>query len=210
MAEERMEILRKIARGEISPEEGERLLRDLDARERAEQAEEPGRSWTDGAAQAFQDLGDSLRRAVDDTVGAAQRIFDEHRPGTETVAIEGRAFPIDPTGRLKVQQAVRFSFGGGSKGGNVILRPGEAGRVRIVRGEAIEVHRCDDERILTWAKGNLELEIPAEIAGLEVRSLGGDLEVVDHPGRMDLESLGGELRVRGVRAPFRLRSLGGK
>lgn len=210
MSEERLEILRRLARGEIGPEEAERLLGDLDARPSGAQPEDPGRSWTDGAAQAFQDLGDSILRAVDDAVGAAQRIFEEHRPETESVAISAGAFPAGPGSRLKVQQAVRFSFGGGSKGGDIVIRRGEPGRVRILRGEAVEVHRSGGALILTWAKGNLELEIPPDLDGLEVRSLGGDLEIVDHPGRMSLETLGGELRVRAVRAPFRFRSLGGK
>jgi hypothetical protein len=155
-------------------------------------------------------VGDMVRSSVDDAVGAAQRVFEEHRPGTEGVDIASGAFDLPAGSRLKVQPAVRVSFGGTSKGGHVVIRSTEEGCVRIVRGEAVEVHRSGSDYVLTWAKGNLELEIPRTIASLDARCLGGDLEVHQFEGPMSLETMGGEVRALGVRSSFRARTLGGR
>jgi hypothetical protein len=92
----------------------------------------------------------------------------------------------------------------------VILRTASGADVRVIRGEAIEAHRNGVDYVLTWAKGNLELEVPRHLSGLDVRCMGGDLEVLDFIGPMSLETMGGELRVQSPRAPFRFRTLGGK
>jgi hypothetical protein len=211
MSQARKEILKLIAEGKVTPEEGEKLLRALEeSGEPSVEEEAQAKSWTEGVAKALQDVADTVRRAVDDAIGATQKVFDEHRPGTETVEIIEGCFEVPSEARLKVQHAIRVSFGGTSKGSHVVLRTGEEGRVRIARGQAIEVHRNGSDYVLTWAKGNLELEVPARLAGLDVRCMGGDLEVQDFPGTMTLESMGGEIRVRSPRAPFRIRTLGGK
>lgn len=209
MSEARMEILKLIAEGKISPEEGNRLLNALDEQD---QPAEPGRSSSFGEAlgQVLEEVGETVRRAVDDALGTAQRVFEETRSDAETVEISGGSFEILAGSRLRVQQAMRMSFGGGSKGGNVILRAAGEGRARILRGEAVEVHRSGSDYVLTWAKGHLELEVPLNLAGLDVRCLGGDLEVQQFPGPMSLDTAGGELRVLAPRAPFRFRSLGGR
>jgi hypothetical protein len=209
MSEARVEILRLVAEGKLSPEEGDRRLRALEEQERGGgSSRTPGLG--DAMTQAIEEVGETVRRAFDDALGSAQRIFEETRADTETVEIGADGFDISPGSRLRIQQAMRVSFGGGSKGGNVILRTAGVGRVRVLRGEAIEVHRTEGDFVLTWAKGNLELEIPSDLAGLDVRCLGGDLEIQDFPGPMSLDSAGGELRVQGPRSPFRFRSLGGR
>ena len=209
MSQARVEILRLIAEGKISPEEGDRLLHALE--EPGEQAGPPRPTgFGEAVGQILEEVGETVRRAVDDAMGTAQRVFEETRADTESVEIGGGGFDVAPGSRLRVQQAMRMSFGGGSKGGNVILRASGEGRARIVRGEAIEVHRTGGDYVLTWAKGNLEIEVPRDLSSLDVRCLGGDLEVQQFPGPMTLDTAGGELRVLGPRSPFRFRSLGGR
>jgi hypothetical protein len=211
MSEARIEILKLISEGKISTAEGERLLAALDEKDEQRTGDEaPTESWTDGIARALQDVVVTVRRAVDDAIGATQRVFDEHRPETEDVQVAGGEFTIPAGAHLKVQHAIRVSFGGTSKGGSVVLRTGQEGRVRIVRGQAIEVHRNGTDYTLTWAKDSLELEVPPTLDGLEVRCMGGDLEVHQFPGPMSLEAMGGELRVRAPRSGFRVRTLGGR
>lgn len=220
MSDARKEILRLIADGRITPEEGDRLLTALEgpsAGSRMDPSDVAGDAQggrggrlADGIAQVVEEVGETVRRAMEDAFGSAQRAFDEHRATTESVEIREGRFAMPPGGRLKVQQAIRLSFGGGSKGGNVILRPAQDDSVRVVRGEAVEAHRNGTDFVLTWAKGNLELEIPRRLAGLDVRCMGGDLEVVDFAGPMTLETMGGELRVQAPSAPFKFRTLGGK
>jgi hypothetical protein len=220
MSEARKEILRLIAEGKVTPEEGDRLLRALDEaaadgrRDPAGSAPEGGPArggrFADGIAQMLEEVGETVRRAVEDAVGSAQRAFDEHRSTTEAVEVRDGGFAIPAGARLKVQQALRISLGGGSKGDNVILRTVSGADVRVIRGEAIEAHRNGSDYVLTWAKGNLELEVPRNLAGLDVRCMGGDLEVHDFIGPMSMETMGGELRVLSPRAPFRFRTLGGR
>lgn len=211
MSDARMEILKLVAEGKISPEEGDRMIAALGEQDEIPADEEaPGKSWTDSIARALQDVADTVRRGVDDAVGATHRVFDEHHPDTESVQISGGDFEVVPGARLKVQHAIRVSFGGTSKGSHVILHTGQEDRVRIVRGQAIEVHRNGNDYVLTWAKGNLELEVPPSLAGLDARCMGGDLEVQGFPGPMSLETMGGELRVRSPRSAFKVRTLGGR
>lgn len=208
MSNARIEILRLIAEGKITPEEGERLLDALT--EGPADADKTPPRFGEAMGQMLQEMGDTIRKAVDDAVGAAQQAFDEHRKGTESVDLGSGGFDIDPAGRLRIQQAMRVSLGGGSRGGSLIARAVDGHRVRVVRGEAIEVHRNPEGHILTWAKGNLEIEIPRELAALEVRSMGGDVEIASFPGPMTLDSMGGEQRIQSPRAPLRCRSLGGR
>jgi hypothetical protein len=209
MSQARIEILRLIAEGKVSPEEGDRMLRALDEREQAAETGRPA-GFGEAIGQILEEVGETVRRAVDDALGTAQRVFEETRADAESVEIGAGGFDLPAGSRLRVQQAMRVSFGGGSKGGNVILRAAGEGGARIIRGEAIEVHRSGSDYVLTWAKGNLELEVPPNLAGLDVRCLGGDLEIQRFPGPMTLDTAGGELRVQGPRSPFRFRSLGGR
>jgi len=211
MSKARMEILKLVAEGRISPEEGDRLHAALDDTDVPESENETAtKSWTDGLAVSLRDFADSVRRTVDDAICSAQKVFDEHRPETESVEIAGGVFRVDPEARLKIQHAIRVSFGGSSKGSDIIIRTGLENQVRIVRGQAVEVHRNGSDYVLTWAKGNLEVEVPERLRGLDVRCLGGDLEVQSFPGPMSLETMGGEMRVRSPRSPLHCRTLGGK
>jgi len=212
MTRARIEILKLVAQGKITPEEAERILSGIDpsSAEGAPHEGARGPGLGDTLSQVLEQVGETVRSAVDDAVGAAQRVFEEHRPGTEGVSTTSGGFDLPEGSRLKVQQALRVSFGGTSRGGPVILRSTGENRARIVRGEAVEVHRSGSDFVLTWAKGNLELEIPRNLAGLEVRCMGGDLEVQEFEGPMALETMGGEVRVLGARFPFRARTMGGR
>ena len=176
MSKAREEILRLVAEGKITPEEGDRLIAALDA---PTSRQDPGHStgFGEGIGQLFQEIGDAVRRGVEEAVSAAQRTFEEHHAGTTPIDVRSGSFDLPQGIRLRVQPAVRFSFGGGSRGGHVIIRGVDGPQARILRGEAVEVHRRDDEIFLTWAKGNLELELPRHCAALDVRCMGGDLEV---------------------------------
>ncbi|MBM3288401.1 MAG: hypothetical protein FJY88_13805 [Candidatus Eisenbacteria bacterium] len=238
MSEAQREILRLVAEGKITLEEAERMLnalrppagakgeaQDTGAKGEAQGAGAKGQetvegeseAWqaqgkrvAEGVAQIMQEVGETVRRTVEDAVAATQRAFEEHRPTTEAVPIKDGRIEIPAGARLKIQQAVRVSLGGGSKGGNVILRASQAGHLLIVRGEAIEAHHDGLDYVLTWAKGNLEMEIPGNLAGLDVRCMGGDLEIVQFQGAMTAETMGGELRVQSPRGIFRFRTLGGR
>jgi hypothetical protein len=214
MSNARLEILKLVAEGKISPEEAERLLRGADEGRPAGTETPPtsggGKQGIgETLSQVFDHVGDTVRGALEDAAGAMQKVFEEHRPGTEGIDTTSGAFDLPEGARLKVQQAFRVSYGGASRGGHVGIRPANGPRARILRGEAVEVHRSGTDFVLTWAKGDLDLEVPSTLAALDVRSLGGDIEVHDFTGPLGLETMGGEIRAFGVRSSFRARSLGG-
>jgi hypothetical protein len=79
----------------------------------------------------------------------------------------------------------------------------------VVEGSAVEVHRCDDEFVLTWAKSALHLELPATLAGLFVRGLGGNISLSDYRGEFRIESMGGNLSIGDAWSPFHVSTVGG-
>jgi hypothetical protein len=214
MSNARIEILKLVAQGKISPEDAERILGEMDPSPGVDSAQPEGPRSTarmgETLSHVLEQVSESVRGAVDDAVTSAQRVFEEHRTGTEGIDTTAGGFALPSGSRLKVQQAVRVSFGGTSRGANVIIRVAQDDRARIVRGEAAEVHKSGNDYVLTWAKGNLELEIPRSLSALEVRSLGGDLEIQGYAGPMAVETMGGEVRILGARASFRARTMGGR
>jgi len=233
MSQARLEILRLVSQGKITPEEGDRLLHALEESPRESQgASDPqndpdgqgawdrenereseqtreSRRWAEGVYSVIQEVADSAGRVAREAVGAAHRVFEEAAPGSETVATSNGEFEIATGSRLRLQHALRVSLGGGSRGGGLTVRRATTDRVRILRGEAVEVHRRNDEFVLTWAKGPLELEVPQQVASLDVRCLGGDIDIRDFAGTMTLETMGGGLNVHAPRAPLRIRAMGG-
>ena len=73
----------------------------------------------------------------------------------------------------------------------------------------MEIHRYENEFVLTWAKSELELEVPRHLENLFVRGFGGDVKMRDFAGSFRLEGLGGNFDIEGVHRPFRIRSVGG-
>jgi len=218
MSQARLEILKLVAEGKLSPEEADRMIRALEEAPSGDAPSEPppppGGGGTPGLgetlSQVLDQVGETVRGALDDAAGGMRRVFEEHRPGTEAVDVAAGGFELPEGARLKVQPAFRVSFGGTSRGGHVTVRPSGGAAARIVRGEAVEVHRSGTDYVLTWAKGALELELPGTLSALEIRSLGGDIDVQNHPGPMSLETAGGGIRAHAVRSPIRARSLGGR
>ncbi|MCA9730205.1 MAG: hypothetical protein KC729_21150, partial [Candidatus Eisenbacteria bacterium] len=248
----KLEILKMVAEGKISPEDGERLLAAL------REASEPGpagstgpggstgptgsygsgtgstgpdprrrhtssgpqddpsrgsregfRSATENLGRAFEDAAGAVRVAAAEGVRAFHKVFDEHRPGTEAVALEGNAFEAPPGSSLRIHPAVRFTMGGSSAGGAVTVRAVPGDSVRVLRGAAVEVHSYDNEYVVTWAKSSLEIEVPPTVASLVARGIGGNVSVYGFEGQIRIDAVGGSVSVDGPVLPIRLSSVGG-
>jgi hypothetical protein len=216
MANARVEILRLVAEGKISPEEAERILSGMDEKQQTESETPPASGGTrspgigETVSQVLDQVGETMRGAFDEAAGAMHRVFEEHRPGTEAIDATLGSFELPEGSRLKVQQAFRLSFGGASRGEHILIRPAAGPNARILHGEAVEVHHSGADYVLTWAKGDLDLEVPAALSALQVRCMGGEIEIHDFASPMSLETMAGEIRAFGVRSPFRARSLGGR
>ena len=219
MSKARIEILQMIAEGKVSPEDGARLLDALDeggepdagpsrAGARTGRAKESAKDAAENLGRAFEDAARAVKSAAVEGVRAAQKVFDEHRPETELVGLEGGAFEIPEGGTLRIQPAFRVSIGGGSAGGAVTVRGIRGARARVIEGAAIEVHRNENDYILTWAKSGLVVEVPATLSRLVVRSF-GNVNLSEYDGPFRVESFGGNVSVNGAASPFKIRALGG-
>jgi hypothetical protein len=91
----------------------------------------------------------------------------------------------------------------------VTVRATEGDAVRVLRGSAVEVHRYENEYIVTWAKSSLELELPSAVALLVARGIGGNVSVYGFAGELRVDALGGSVIVDGPVQPLRISSVGG-
>lgn len=242
MSNARLEILKMVAEGKISPEDGDRLLSALkeghsprdgatsgadsgprdasrDPKDSGKSEDRDGqsssrgsesfRSATENLGRAFEDAAGAVRVAAAEGMRAFQRVFDEHRPGTEPVPLDGNSFEIPAGSTLRIHPAVRLSVGGGSAGSAVVVRPVDGDLVRIVRGSAVEVHRFEKEYFVTWAKSALEIEVPRSVVSLIARGVGGNVAIYGFSGEMRIDALGGTVIVDAPVQPFRISSVGG-
>jgi hypothetical protein len=238
MSNARLEILKMVAEGKISPEDGDRLLAalkegrsprdgsgtadDSGSRDTGEQgqsgprnaqgsarSQESFRSATENLGRAFEDAAGAVRAAATEGMRAFQKVFDEHRPGTEPVPLEGNTFEVPEGATLRIHPAIRLSVGGGSAGSSILVRPVDGDLVRVVRGSAVEVHRYEKEYFLTWAKSALEIEVPSLVTSLIARGVGGNVSIYGFPGEMRIDALGGTVVVDAPVRPFRISSVGG-
>ncbi len=220
MSKARLEILTMIAEGKISAEDGERLLAALEEGAAPGGATSAGPTSSSKAKQGARDAAENFGKAVEDAATAVksaamegarafQRVFDEHRPDTEPVDVDSNEFEIPEGATLRIQPAFRVSIGGSSAGGAVTVRGVPGSKARVLQGSAVEVHRNEDEFVLTWAKSSLVVELPATVAHLFIRGLGGNVSLSDFDGKFRIESFGGNASIVGARSPFKVRSLGG-
>lgn len=219
MSKARLEILQMIAEGKVSAEDGARLLDALDegnapgvgsdrSAPKAGRAKDQAKDAAENIGKAFEDAARAVKSAAVEGVRAAQKVFDEHRPETEIVHLENGSFEIPEGGTLRIQPAFRVSIGGGSAGGAVTVRGVSGAQARVSQGSAIEVHKNENDYILTWAKSGLVVEVPSTLARLVVRSF-GNVNLGDYAGQFRIESFGGNVSVAGAHSPFKIRALGG-
>lgn len=205
MSNPRLEILKMVAEGKLSPEDGDRLIKALN--------DGSGGDGNGGVrsnfGRALDDAAQAVKSAATEGVRAVQKVFEEHRPGTEPVMPHSGSFDLPAESTLRIQPAFRVSIGGTSAGGSVVLRGVDTESARIVKGSAVEIHRYENEYVLTWAKSQLELEVPRNLENLFIRGFGGDIRMTEFDGSFRLEGLGGNFDIEGIRRPFRIRSVGG-
>lgn len=214
MSKARIEILRMIAEGKVSPEDGARLLDALEDGEAggrtrsSTRTRETARDAAENLGKALEEAARAVKSAAVEGVRVAHKVLDEHRPETELVRVENNRFEIPHGGILRVQPALRVSIGGGSAGGAVTVRGIAGNQARVLEGSAVEVHRNGNAYIITWAKSELVLEVPETVARLVVRSF-GNVDLSEYDTTFRIESFGGNVTVLAPRAPFKIRALGG-
>jgi hypothetical protein len=210
MSKARLEILKMIHEGKISPEDGENLIDALDEGYPKQKPKRPrGSGPSINIGRAFDDAAQAVKTAAREGVQAVQKVFEEHRPGTVPVTPAGGEIELPDGATLRIHPAFRLSMGGTSAGGGVTIRGIDGNRARVIQGSAIEIHRLENEYVLSWAKSNLELEVPRYLGQLSIRGFGGNVDLSGYRGPFRVDGLGGNFSVEGAHAPFRIRSVGG-
>jgi hypothetical protein len=92
---------------------------------------------------------------------------------------------------------------------SIAIRGVEGQRIRVVRGNGVELTREDAVWQLRWPGGMLFLEVPVRLGGLAMAGIPGSVGLSGYTGPFSAEAIGGGLTVHGASAPFRIRDIQG-
>ena len=217
MSQERMEVLKMVADKVISVEDAERLLRALDDGDRGRSEQSHARkgkgSWVsvmDELGEALSGIGamvpDVVRDAMD---GVVVEVGGAPEAGLADAELTDGAFEIPEGARLEIRDRRREGVRTGS---GLVLRSVEGKRCRL-KGEGLESASLglgEDRARIVWGGEALEVEVPAAVAELQVRLLGGDVEGRAVACSTKVRNLGGRISFTEVKAPFDLKTMGGE
>ncbi len=223
-----MEILRMVADGVIRPEEGQELL-DALRTGYPEEFDRPVAARTPGSApfglppelptdrssirsglgagvgssdsDGSTDVADPWPGSSPKQAAAAAATTPYLQPGDVVEIPSGVLLRIDTTGPAPAEDAPMSS---------VAIRGVEGQLLRVVRGSGVELHKEDEAAWrLTWPGGLLFLEIPVQLAGLEIRGIPGSVGLSGYAGPFSGEEIGDGFTIHGASAPFRIRDVRG-
>lgn len=216
---ERMEVLRMVAEGKISAEEGARLLEALTSGTSRYPKKDPPKDKSDAPpfepfdlGNLFGEIGRAIHDTVLDTVGAVSDVFEQPAAdyeGVEELELEleeGTVLTIKPLsapsrGRRGRRAHCRPRYGWGDRYvneelGDVIVSASPDSIFRAT-GEGLSLAGEGDQRTLLWGGDDLTLQLPASVARLVVRTFNGDVTVTDAPCELEVFSLAGDVSISG-------------
>jgi hypothetical protein len=204
-----MEILRMVADKVIDVEDAERLLRALEEgdRRRVEPPRRPGvvAGALDGVSEAIGAIGQLVQSTVADAMEGVDlelHTLEEDECGP-SIELHPPDFEIPEGGRLSIRGRVT--------GGTLTLLPSEGSRcvIEAVDGAQVRV-RQEGERIrLHWRQGPLTVRVPATVAQLDARVMGGDLIACGLTCRLEAHAMGGRMELLGISKGFDCKTMGG-
>lgn len=206
MDDARIEILKMVSEQKISVEEAERLLAALDAGE--EKRRRPtGGFWefwkkldTLGLDEDFRDLGEIIRREVQQAVRVP---FGDHEADRgDELPVEGGRFAVPAGTGLSLFVAQRPDL-------ELVATGGDTCRVD---GDLAHVRRTDDRILVELRRDGrspARIEVPETVADLRVATAGTRIEATGLTCPSTLKSMGGDIRLVDPRADFQVRTLGG-
>jgi hypothetical protein len=204
MNDERMEVLRMIAEKKITVEEGERLLRALDDRERrqppppreqAQERERPGGFIAD----LLGSVGSMMQGVVSDALGGFGMVI-HGRDSLAEVAFERGGVAVLPGETLELHH----------RGGDLDITPAQDDRFSIATGESSKVQVLRGEkRLVVVTRGNLKVQVPSTAAELKVSTAGGPLRGIGFQCPVEIRSLGGDIALVGISRRIDVKTLGG-
>lgn len=213
MSEERIEVLRMVADGVIGVDDAERLLRALGDGEpkRSESRRHTSVSGAfDGVGEALGAIGQAVQSTVHEAMAGVDIALDafdvgEDEPGME---LDGSAFEILDGGQLSIRQIVRTGRGPSC---SLTLLATDGNRCTIEAGEGamVQVRRRGNKARIQWRQGPLTVHVPATVAEIDAKVLGGDLVARDLAGSLEANVMGGRIELRSVRKSFDCKVMGG-
>ena len=214
MKEERVEILRMVADGTITAEEGARLLEALavscEGEERHRKRKEKRIELNfDGLGDVFSGIGSTLKTVVSDVI--ADAFENEYEgEGYEKIELVEESFPLPKGSTLRIKGRKGGCAGGGALG-DLRLEPGEEGICRIRSGGDCTVWKKGDRFLIRWGGGPLEAALPPDLASLHVSSAGGGIAGTLVPmEELQIKSMGGEVSLEEIACSFRIKTMGGR
>lgn len=205
MSDERMEVLRMIAEKKITVEEGERLLRALDDRERRPPPgrEEPPRA-RDRVPGLIGDLlgnvGAMMQGLVSDALGGFGLVI----PGRDSLAeeaLDGGGVRIAPGEILEIYH----------RGGDLELTPAPDDRWSLAGGappQKIQVLRGKN-RVVIVGRGNAKALVPSTAGEIKVSTAGGSLRGIGFASPLEVRSMGGDVALVGLTRRVDAKTMGG-
>ncbi len=212
MKPETKEILQMVADGVINVEEAERLLDAVSEGERKsrQKGARPG-----GPGDSFESVRDALAQigpAVGEAVREVTGIFRdperdaEFEEGAAPVPPEGTQCTLAPGSRLEIRSERRVGRGGdvelvGTEGETLEVLPGPGSHARLLE---------KDGRVkIRWRGGWLKVKVPRSVAGLDTKTLGGNVTMSGIDAAAQIKTLGGNLVLSGLSLDCRAKTMGG-
>lgn len=204
MNEERMEVLRMIAEKKITVDEGERLLKALEDRERRPSAgrEEPrGRDRVPSLiGDLLGNVGSMMQGLVSDALGGFGLVI----PGRDSLAeeaLEGGGVRVAPGEILEIYQ----------RGGDLELTPSPDDRWALASGSSpqkVQVLR-GNHRVVVVCRGGARALIPSTAGAIKVSTAGGSLRGIGFSSPLEVRSMGGEVALVGITRRVDAKTMGG-
>lgn len=232
MGDEQKQILRMVADGKVTPDEGARLLEALEKgeRKRREQdsparmarekkrlimergmeMEERSRLRKHDGLEGLKDIGRMVKTAIAESLPG---IFHDDDLGPDPIdgpdgdsqLLEG-PLDLEPGSKLKIsRRKIR------NAGGSLFLTGSDGNTLETVGTDAPEVrYSVDGDTVhLSWSRDDLSLAVPRSVARVSVGLMAGDLVVSDLPSELRLKTSGGNLGLYDVSGEFSAKTMGG-
>ena len=217
MGDEKKQILKMVADGVITAEDGVKLLEALDKgdRKRKDHEQSPHRKLKkhiilDGLGDKLAEIGPMVRTAVCE---AFVGVGEEEDPDEEVIHESSfkRNRVGTPNSVRMTENAVLFIRNRGRMGftsGNLELRSVEGKVLNPPEGDA-KIAGDGENYCVQWSKGNLVLEVPSVVSRIQVDLKGAEFAASNLSSEIDLRIKGGNISLDEQGNSFSVRTMGG-
>ncbi len=221
MSDAQKEILRMLSDHIITVDQAERLLKALDEAEtRKEESKSRERSGHgigfpdigavfESIGETLSEIGPMVKNTMEDVLtgllGDDLVEFDEEEL-TDVEPVSGQYTLTTGT-----QMIIMNTWKTGHAKGNLVIQgvPGDACRIDCDNAKQIRVRQDAVHFVIQWAGGPLKIEVPAVVSSLKVRSTGSNIYLKQPTCPLNVKTLGGDLELLDVPKDFKAKTMGG-